>query len=286
MSSVAQMLANRINAQKSTGPRTPEGKATVAQNAVKHGLLAQRAVIRGEDPAEFELYRDQMLGDLAPAGAVEVMLAERVVSMSWRLRRAEWLQNEVFESLYLEEATSEIGKMVRNEMARSPYAAPGVSPGDLIIGRGVAVDFTSCKVMDRMALYERRIETSLFKTMAELREQRRLRGTASGAEPSCQTKPIGAGMGYRGARLSELTRLDTQSLTPEVPCETKPMAVSSGKGEVSNEQSQLAGLSTANGTLPTAAGVCETKPIDARGGAEQVPCGTTCETKPISDKEN
>ena len=55
MASEAQIKANRENAQKSTGPRTEEGKAVVAQNAVKHGLWARQAVIKEEDPAEFEL---------------------------------------------------------------------------------------------------------------------------------------------------------------------------------------------------------------------------------------
>jgi hypothetical protein len=40
----------------------------VAQNAVKHALLAQEVVLRGEDPGEFEFYRDQRLGELAPVG--------------------------------------------------------------------------------------------------------------------------------------------------------------------------------------------------------------------------
>ena len=47
MASEAQIQANRANAQKSTGPRTAEGKATVAQNAVKHGLRAEQMVIKG-----------------------------------------------------------------------------------------------------------------------------------------------------------------------------------------------------------------------------------------------
>ena len=45
MSSEAKIAANRHNAEKSTGPKTAEGKAIVAQNAVKHGLLARTAVI-------------------------------------------------------------------------------------------------------------------------------------------------------------------------------------------------------------------------------------------------
>jgi hypothetical protein len=57
----AQIHANRANAQKSTGPRTPAGKAVVAQNAVKHGLSARLDVIRGEDQAEFDRHREGML---------------------------------------------------------------------------------------------------------------------------------------------------------------------------------------------------------------------------------
>ena len=64
MATEAQTSTNRGNAQKSTGPRTPEGKAVVARNAVKHGLLAQEVVIKGEDPGEFDLYREEMLAEL------------------------------------------------------------------------------------------------------------------------------------------------------------------------------------------------------------------------------
>ncbi len=93
MATVAQIQANRLNAMKSTGRRTAEGKERVCRNATKHGLLARDTVIQGEDPAEFEMYREGMLQTLAPAGPVEAMLAERVVGLSWRLLRAERLQN-------------------------------------------------------------------------------------------------------------------------------------------------------------------------------------------------
>ena len=86
MATEAQVVANRLNAQKSTGPRADEGKAKASQNAVRHGLLAQQVVIRGEDPGEFEFYRQQMLGELAPAGAMESMLAQRVVGLARCLR--------------------------------------------------------------------------------------------------------------------------------------------------------------------------------------------------------
>jgi hypothetical protein len=39
--SIMQLEANRKNAEKSTGPKTPEGKQAVATNAVKHGLFAR-----------------------------------------------------------------------------------------------------------------------------------------------------------------------------------------------------------------------------------------------------
>jgi len=45
MTTESQINANRQNAQQSTGPRTDEGKAKVAQNATKHGLFSQKTVV-------------------------------------------------------------------------------------------------------------------------------------------------------------------------------------------------------------------------------------------------
>jgi hypothetical protein len=176
MASEAQIVANRINAQKSTGPRTTESKAVVSQNALKHGLLAREAVIRGEDPGEFEFYRDRMLGELAPVGVVESVLAERAVGLSWRLRRAERVQNEVFDTLYSGQADSPLAKLTQSMLPKH-LARPQVSQDgrDLTLGRVVVKDFANSRVLDRLLMYERRIEHSLFRTMRELQRLRLLR---------------------------------------------------------------------------------------------------------------
>ena len=95
MATEAQIRANQRNAQKSTGPRTSEGKAAVSQNAVQHGLSARQTIISSESQAEFDLYRERMLSELAPASPMESMLAERIITLSWRLKRAGRIQNQV-----------------------------------------------------------------------------------------------------------------------------------------------------------------------------------------------
>jgi len=178
MASVAQIQANRSNAQKSTGPRTAEGKAA-ARNAVKHGLLAEQVVIHGEDPEEFDLYRAGMLAELAPVGAVEALLAERAVSLSWRLRRAERLQSAVFATVYRENA---------NDVVLWPKHGLPIQPGpdeeEVILGQVVMTDFARAQVLDRLLVHERRIESSLYRTMRELRREREARAAAGQEEAS------------------------------------------------------------------------------------------------------
>jgi len=169
MASEAQIQANRANARKSTGPRTAEGKAVVAQNAVKHGLRAEQMVIKGEDPGQFESYREQMLGELRPDGALESMLAERAVGLAWRLRRAERLQAEVFDTMLDEEENNPVQKLARR------MHLTGAGEGASALGRVVTRDFGHAQVLYRLGMYERRIEHSLYKTLNELQKHRLLR---------------------------------------------------------------------------------------------------------------
>ena len=182
MTSTAQVNANRANAQKSTGPRTAQGKAVAAQNAVRHGLLAKEVVIKGEDPGEFEFYREQMLAELAPAGQMESMLAQRIVGLSWRLRRAERLQTAAFDKVEDQKEPEpamppELASKMLALLAESNWHPP--VPAVPAFGRRAVQDFSLERVLDRMLVYERRIESSLYRTMAELRKLRKEGGTAS-----------------------------------------------------------------------------------------------------------
>jgi hypothetical protein len=93
-----KLAANRANAQKSTGPRTPQGKARSSMNAVKHGryavkhgLFAQAVVLpddRAESPAELNQMRIRLREEIAPTNLMEELIVERLLACHWRLRRA------------------------------------------------------------------------------------------------------------------------------------------------------------------------------------------------------
>jgi hypothetical protein len=95
--SPARAAASRHNGAKSRGPKTAEGKARSARNALKHGLCAQRYVVLGdEDLAEFDALEAALTAELAPQGALQAVLVRRIVAATWRLERAERMEAEVF----------------------------------------------------------------------------------------------------------------------------------------------------------------------------------------------
>ena len=96
MISEAKIEANRINAEKSTGPVTPEGKSKSSMNALKHGLRARKAVLLpNESEEDFAAMRKAMLYELDPRGMVECIVAEMVIDSAWRLRRIPIFETQV-----------------------------------------------------------------------------------------------------------------------------------------------------------------------------------------------
>ena len=193
MSTKAQTKANRENAQKSTGPKTAEGKAVVSKNAVKHGLFAAETVITGENPADYEAYHDQFLAELVPVGMVESMLAERIISLAWRLQRADRMQNQVIEDMIERTVTSPAARRNRE----CYYLNQSIRPGDprfdldhLPLGRIATSDWSNCRVLDRMMMYERRIENSMYKTINKLKTQQMIRVIEQAEANKPKTIPV------------------------------------------------------------------------------------------------
>jgi hypothetical protein len=94
----ARVEASRKNGAKSRGPKTAAGKVRSAQNALRHGLRAQKyLVLPEEDAAEFAALEAALLAELAPVGALQTVLARRVAVAAWRLARADRLEIELFE---------------------------------------------------------------------------------------------------------------------------------------------------------------------------------------------
>jgi len=113
-----------------------------------------------------------MLAELFPVGAVESMLAERVISLWWRLQRAERMQNQAIDEFIEDKITSPSARHNRE----CYYYNQGIRPGDprfdldhLPLGRIATSDWSNCRVLDLMMLYERRIENSMIKIMKELK---------------------------------------------------------------------------------------------------------------------
>ena len=94
--SAKKKAANRANAQRSTGPKTAEGKAKSAQNAIKHGIFAKR-FLHGASPeavAEMETLIGEMRGYYQPVGKLEEMLVEKIVIENARYARILGVEQE------------------------------------------------------------------------------------------------------------------------------------------------------------------------------------------------
>ena len=93
--SAARQIANAANAQLSTGPKTPEGKAQSSQNARKHCLTAAQLIFGPEDREEFEAMLADFQSDVAPQGAIQQTLFDELVASAWKLRRILRMETEL-----------------------------------------------------------------------------------------------------------------------------------------------------------------------------------------------
>jgi hypothetical protein len=194
MASLRQIEANRRNALRSTGPRTDDGKATVARNAVKHGIFTCDLLVEGEDPQHLADHCDKLLADIAPQNYAEQLLAERIISATWRLRRLAAAEQHHHQSLADEEretlceedkplypgeeqdkAHADAARYASREQyrrkelieqRRREWAMQQTCPAGLTL----AIDLEDDNgAIDRFDRYEKRLEGTLHRAWRELR---------------------------------------------------------------------------------------------------------------------
>jgi hypothetical protein len=97
MTTWRQFQANRLNALKSTGPRTEEGNRLSRRNALRHGLAAETVIDGLEDSEDYRGFEAAIIADYDAETAVERELVLRLASLLWRLRRIIAIETDLFQ---------------------------------------------------------------------------------------------------------------------------------------------------------------------------------------------
>ncbi len=149
MSTAAQVIANRQNAARSTGPTTPEGKAASSQNATRHGLSGEFSVLPHESVQEFNDLAARLGAEFTPEGENETFLVHQMTQARWKILRIERLEGLAFEQILTEPGADDdpdsrlLGTMGRNG-----------------------------NILDKLARYSAAAERSYFKALRELQAGR------------------------------------------------------------------------------------------------------------------
>jgi hypothetical protein len=95
MVSERRIEANRRNAQLSTGPRTPAGRARSSINALRHGITGQVSIMTTEDRAAHDKFVQELIDRLRPEDPLELQFASVIAEDFWRLQRIRSVENDM-----------------------------------------------------------------------------------------------------------------------------------------------------------------------------------------------
>jgi hypothetical protein len=160
MTSDKQIRANRRNARKSTGPKTPHGKAAVRLNARKHGLLSGQILLPNEDEVSLMQLSEHLYSQLLPVGELESILVDRILAATWRLRRVLAVEAGVYEEQRFDFMGDEHG-----------------------LGGAFIQDANGANAFSKLSRYETTIERGLYKALHELQRLQAARHAEANVVP-------------------------------------------------------------------------------------------------------
>lgn len=155
-----QVAANQANAKKSTGPRTVQGKLASSKNSRIHGILSRDLAVGSEDPAEYELLLHELVSDLQPQGANELLLVEKIATALWKMKR-------------LNAAESAIVKQVQMDIT-AKYATASLQSGQPGLASALAANAMPVDSLKFMR-YQSQLEGQYYRalTMLQIVQTRR-----------------------------------------------------------------------------------------------------------------
>jgi len=191
--SARKLAANRLNARRSTGPLTKEGKRRSSRNATTHGLFTDFCLIPGENAADYLTFRHGILTSLHPTDPAQLMLADKIVSAQWRLKRLRLAERSLYaaRTVELREVAEEqgeeqgatpgeiecfdedwrerTGQTLLPERDRYPDFDPAL-PAELLLLSFISADDQAHKPFDRLCRYEQRLELTLHRCLRDYRQ--------------------------------------------------------------------------------------------------------------------
>jgi hypothetical protein len=167
--------ANRRNALRSTGPRTPEGKARVSVNALKHGLAATDVVVLPlENADQYTEFADAARIELQPVGVIEGVLVDQIIAGLWRWRRAGRLETGVLATKYRTIATEEEAEQALQRGYTEIVGVPAEDAEADTTRVGQAY-LRSMLALSTLSRYETTISRSVQRAWRELKRLQRAR---------------------------------------------------------------------------------------------------------------
>ena len=219
MISQKKLEANRRNAQKSTGPKTPEGKARSSQNGLTHGLTSRKCpILPGENEEEYRELQDALTRDLKPRGAMQRELVEDLVQARWKIRRIPQIEAELMWREQEKIASDHSYRIVCREFPKD--SEPDLCPIKILASEIACEDEGA---FDRLDVYRARLERQTHTILRELRKLRE----ETGDEEDLDAEPFPRDTGLRPVQ-EEQKPCAQRSLQPE-PTEHGPEARVTGE---------------------------------------------------------
>ena len=199
-----QLDANRRNAAKSHGPITPEGRAAVRMNALKHGLTAAETILPTEDKTEFEQFQAAFEEECRPVGPIEQVLVEDIVAARWRMNRIRKMEPGFF--------------AFRRQVLKSRINDFPTLDGHAHLAVIFRDDAQDSDTLSKMSRYETRQERSFHKALKELQRLQALRAAVSDSgNGTVSQDPVSPTQPQASARGTDPVEPEIRNPASEIP---------------------------------------------------------------------